>query len=187
MSFKIFHTTAHLSTHQRLKTDRTLSRWPSEPVWGCIHLLRYSFACYECPRTRHRGWWAGCYFASVRRFKNASNIYPHTWWMRPECMNADTEGRYLTLSTQLLLTRRLPGLMSLCRMPAEWRYFRPEDRMTETTIRKSIRNLTSEVLTQLSCGGIYLFIQGRLHSFLLEWTLGTNPIHLKLFKLIIFI
>lgn len=30
-----------------------------------------------------------------------------------------------TLSTQLLLTRRLPGLMSRCRMPAEWRYLRP--------------------------------------------------------------
>lgn len=30
-----------------------------------------------------------------------------------------------TLSTQLLFTRRLPGLMSRCRMPAEWRYLSP--------------------------------------------------------------
>lgn len=30
-----------------------------------------------------------------------------------------------TLSTQLLLTRRLPGLMSRCKMPAEWRYLSP--------------------------------------------------------------
>lgn len=41
-----------------------------------------------------------------------------------------------TLSTQLLLTRRLPGLMSLCRIPAEWRYFSPSWDDTESGRKK---------------------------------------------------
>ena len=32
----------------------------------------------------------------------------------------------LTFKRQLLLTNKLPGLMSLCKIPAEWRYLSPE-------------------------------------------------------------
>lgn len=38
-----------------------------------------------------------------------------------------------TLSRQLLLTSRFPGLMSLCRMPAECRYFSPERKREDTS------------------------------------------------------
>lgn len=50
-----------------------------------------------------------------------------------------------TLSTQLLLTRRLPGLMSLCRIPAEWRYFSPGWDDTESG-RKTEEDVTSGVI-----------------------------------------
>lgn len=50
------------------------------------------------------------------------------WWKqqkKPFRRTSSTQAVPPTLSTQLLLTRRLPGLMSRCRMPAEWRYFSP--------------------------------------------------------------
>ncbi|CAG0879601.1 unnamed protein product [Cyprideis torosa] len=40
--------------------------------------------------------------------------FPKHWW------------QILTFNTQSEFTRRFPGLMSLCRIRAEWRYFKPE-------------------------------------------------------------
>lgn len=56
-----------------------------------------------------------------------------------------------TLSRQLLLTSRFPGLMSLCRMPAECRYFSPETQREFVLCITNILTFALGALQTTSC------------------------------------